>query len=112
MQDMTEDEQMAAALRASMEDVGKADVAVDDDDDDDDNEVQVVDSMDSKPAAVEAPTASVIDELLQVQVGDEPAKGARLQLRMPDGKRVVRKFAADDAVRMIYAFVAVRCFWS
>ena len=40
-------------------------------------------------------------------VGDEPASGARIQIRMPDAKRLVRKFAPEDTVKSIYAFVAV-----
>mmetsp|Transcript_4862 Transcript_4862/g.8938 ORF Transcript_4862/g.8938 Transcript_4862/m.8938 type:complete len:650 (+) Transcript_4862:80-2029(+) len=43
-------------------------------------------------------------------VGDEPAPGAgelaRVQIRMPDGKRLVRKFRGKDTIKVIYAFVA------
>ena len=50
--------------------------------------------------------ASLMDQLAGVELGDEPADGARIQLRMPDGKRKVRRFDKSGAVKYIYAFVA------
>jgi len=101
MRDMTEQEQIEAAMKASIEDITPTDMT-------DDDVVEVVEdnSEESKPAA--APTKTLLnDELVAMALGDEPADGARLQLRMPDGKRVVRKFAPTDSVKNIYAFVAV-----
>jgi len=100
VQEMTEDEQMAAAMRASMEDITKSTNT------DDDDEVEIVNG-DTKP---EPQTPSMAEELLAVVVSDEPSTGARLQLRMPDGKRVVRRFAPSDPLRVLYAFVVVRDF--
>jgi len=118
MHEMTEDEQLEAAMRASMEDASggggtaaaTAAAAVASafaGDDDGDDEVRVVDQKpaakeDSKPAA-----SNPNEDYLAVVVPDEPAKGARLQLRLPDGKRIVRRFAGTDSVEMLYAFVAV-----
>ena len=102
---MSEDEQLQAAMRASMQDTGQQD-------DSDDNEVEyIADSDEEEDAKQEAEekTNSTNAELVAMALGDEPAKGARIQLRMPDGKRVVRKFGSSDAVKTIYAFVAVRC---
>ena len=104
--ELSEDEQLQAAMRASMEDVSALA------NDEDDNEVEYLgtkDEMmeeqeDTKPPA----QPSFIDELLKIAVEDEPAKGARMQLRMPDGKRVVRRFNPTDPVKIIYAFLAVR----
>jgi len=128
MHEMSEEEQLQAAMRASLEDAGAGDGAneyeYEMDDDDDDDDVVVVDSTghkmedDSKPKAIEkkevpppsaAPQApvSMIDELLSFNIGDEPEKGARIQVRMPDGKRKVRKFDPSQSVRHVYAFVAV-----
>ena len=47
-------------------------------------------------------------EILTLEVGEEPTTGdvARVQIKMPDGKRLVRKFAGDSPVKLIYAFVA------
>lgn len=107
MHEMSEDEQLQAAMKASLKDDGESqDQEMADDGDND--EVEVVESEDKKPAAEEPSTEeSFIRGLQDVQVGDEPASGARLQLRMPDGKRKVRKFAPTDTVKTIYAFLAV-----
>jgi UBX domain-containing protein 7 len=123
MHEMSEEEQLQAAMRASLQESGE--MTVDDEDyaidDDDDDEVEVVavkgadgnlkpvaseakqPEVDSKPAA--AP--SVIEQLLSVDIGPDPEKGARIQFRFPDGKRMVRKFDPTLNVRLIYAFVAV-----
>ncbi|CAB9505822.1 UBX domain-containing protein 7 [Seminavis robusta] len=108
MQEMSEDEQMKAAVNASLEkESGSQDEEMEDRNDDDNDEA------DAKPAAVEdAPPEeekagpSLLEDLKSVEVGDEPAKGARLQLRLPDGKRKVRKFAPSDTIKIIYAFLA------
>lgn len=130
MHEMSEEDQIQAAMQASMNDLSGSGDKDDGDKDDDYSDVEIIDTKpaatatedDSKPAAAVAPTeengtttrsSSFIQELLDVQVGDEPttaAGAARLQLRMPDGKRVVRKFDANNEVKVIYAFVAVRSF--
>jgi hypothetical protein len=85
---------------------------------DEGNEVEVLDESmedtadssaeeeDTKPAGL----SSFEQEILNLQVGDEPAGGnmARIQIRMPDGKKLIRKFNGDDSIKVIYAFVAVR----
>jgi hypothetical protein len=109
MQDLSEDEQLQAAMRASMEDVTPTDG-------EDDDEVEYLGSKedmqmneDSKPPAAAAPPPpSVMEQLLSVSVPDEPAAGARMQIRLPDGKRVVRRFSPSDPVKILYAFLAVR----
>ena len=108
MNEMSESEQMEAALRASMEDItavvndnGNAEMLYDDDDDD---EVEV---LEGKPTPAEEKPQSLIDELLTFSVPAEPADGSRIQLRMPDGKRAVRVFTPSDPVRTIYAHLAV-----
>eukprot|EP00588_Corethron_pennatum_P022652 CAMPEP_0194331658 /NCGR_PEP_ID=MMETSP0171-20130528/56353_1 /TAXON_ID=218684 /ORGANISM="Corethron pennatum, Strain L29A3" /LENGTH=96 /DNA_ID=CAMNT_0039093201 /DNA_START=20 /DNA_END=310 /DNA_ORIENTATION=+ len=45
------------------------------------------------------------DEFADVEVGPEPAAGARVQIRKPDGKRVVRRFEKEGPVRALYAFI-------
>lgn len=58
---------------------------------------------------------SFVETLLAIPLPEEPASGgARIQIRMPDAKRLVRKFDPQDTVKSIYVFVAVRtndCFW-
>jgi hypothetical protein len=114
VQEMTEDEQLQAAMQASMQDAASApkNAAASADDDDDDDVVEVVEvaqmdvSEDSKPPSKKG--SSWIGDLLAVHVEAEPPTGSRLAFRMPDGKRVVRKFSPSDTVKMVYAFVAVR----
>ena len=125
MEEMSEEEQLQAAMRASLEENGGAAAAaaamMDDDDDDEyvmedggDDDVQILE--DSKPQAEEAkppaPAAapSMLTQLLSLNLGDEPAKGARIQFRMPDGKKNIRKFETSQIVRLVYAFVAVSYF--
>lgn len=132
MHEMSEDEQLQAAMRASLEDsgAGGGDATAEYDyemNSDEDNDVVIVDSAghkvedDSKPKAIEkkeeataaaappAPQApaSMLDELIPFDIGDEPEKGARIQFRMPDGKRKIRKFDPSQSVKHVYAFVAV-----
>lgn len=80
---------------------GDGDVEVLDDNADDNDANVAKEDDESKPSAFEK-------EILTMEVGDEPASGdvARVQIRMPDGKRLVRKFAGDGPVKLIYAFVA------
>jgi hypothetical protein len=127
MHEMSEEEQLQAAMRASLENIdgGGGDAAVEYEYDDD-NDVVIVDSSgqklednDSKPKAIEkkeksAPTAaptpqapaSMLDELIPFDIGDEPDKGVRIQFRTPDGKRKIRKFDPSQSVKHVYAFVA------
>jgi hypothetical protein len=122
MHEMSEEEQLQAAMRESLKESGGAAAAasMDDDDEDDveyvmedggDDDVQILE--DSKPQAEEAkppaPAAapSMLAQLLSLDLGDEPANGARIQFRMPDGKKNIRKFDTSKNVRLVYAFVAV-----
>jgi hypothetical protein len=108
MHEMSEDEQLQAAMRASMGEVPSADSTGGDDD------VEFLGTGDDggdddkPPAKVpEKKEPSLNDELVKMSIGDEPAKGARIQFKTPDGKRVVRRFDPSDVVKTIYAFVAV-----
>jgi hypothetical protein len=117
--EMSEEEQLKAAMRASMEDATPAAADTKNDDDNDNNSVEYIADSDDEDdeendvkqgasAVPEEKPKSVHDELVAMAIGDEPAIGARIQFRMPDGKRVVRKFAETDTVQTVYAFVAVR----
>jgi hypothetical protein len=120
MQEMSEDEQLQAAMQASLQQSGEDDGGDDDDDEvvmeDDDVDGSGATNGDAdadnmKPEAVkpqvEDKKPSFMEELGAMPLGDEPDNGARIQLRMPDGKRVVRKFVVSETVKTIYAFVAV-----
>lgn len=122
MHEMSEDEQVQAAMRASLKvGSGAGDDEVDEENDEDYvmeeeeeeyDDVEYVGSTtdaDSKPKAQEEEKPkepSLLDQLLDMNLGDEPANGARIQIRMPDGKRTVRKFDPSQPVKTIYAFIA------
>lgn len=98
--EMSEDEQMQAALRASMEDVtdhvGGEEV------------VQASEEVaDAKFAASPSSGPTMLDSFLSLDLPEEPSSGPRLQFRTPDGKRCVRRFSGDDTVKSIYAYAAV-----
>jgi hypothetical protein len=107
MNEMSEDEQLEAAMRASIQDAmgDDAEAAVSGGGDN----VDDLDVEDSKPAAKEdAKLPSMHDELVAMIVADEPASGARIQYRLPDGKKLVRKFEESDSIKNVYASFAVR----
>ena len=93
---MTESEELQAAMRASLND-----------DVDDDDEVEYLGTSHEEP---KPEGLSFVQELLAMDVGEEPSSGARIQIRMPDARRLVRKFSPDATVKFIYAFCAVRFF--
>lgn len=55
----------------------------------------------------------VLNETQVITVPEEPAAGtpgtARIQFRLPDGKRVVRRFNESDLVACVYAYVEQEC---
>lgn len=121
MHEMTEDEQLQAAMQASLKQATGEDDNDDgdgyevemDDDDIEDDEVEYVgsnaDAEDKKQPAEETAAKkepTLLEQLLAMEI-DEPEKGARIQFRMPDGKRKIRKFDANNTVKAVYAFVAV-----
>ena len=63
-------------------------------------------SMDPSASAAATTATPVVEP---VELTEEPPAGTagstKIQFRMPDGKRVVRRFMETDPVGMIYAFV-------
>lgn len=104
--ELTEEEQLQAAIQASMKNTNE--------DDSDDDNVEVIKAVvgaksDEADVNEDNNKGSVFEqEILTIEIGDEPTSGdmARVQIKMPDGKRVARKFAADAPVKLIFAFVA------
>jgi hypothetical protein len=137
--EMSEDEALQVAMRASLADNSNAKVSesIDIDDDDDDDEYEMDDDDDdevvivgpngdeeeetnpratlttttmSEGVSIQPPpvaTLSFFDRLVSMELGDEPVSGSRIQFRMPDGKRQIRKFDPTTKVEIVYAFVAV-----
>jgi hypothetical protein len=129
--ELSEQEQLEAAIRASMED---ASPSSGDQHDDDDDEVQILEddtkvdadkstdnggndnnnnsnedgNNDNEEEEEDSKLSPFEKEILSMTITDEPTSGtiARVQLRMPDGKRLVRKFDGDASIKTIYAFVA------
>mmetsp|Transcript_8012 Transcript_8012/g.15082 ORF Transcript_8012/g.15082 Transcript_8012/m.15082 type:complete len:504 (+) Transcript_8012:129-1640(+) len=115
--EMTEEQQLQAAIRASMNhnaqdnDDSSIEYVMEDNEDDEfveDNTQQVdssIQGVSSPPKEEKRPT--FIDEIIALQVGEEPSENsARVMIRMPDGKRLVRRFKLDHTVKVIYAYVA------
>ena len=107
---MSEEEQLQAAIRASMMPDNDDDMNNDDYKDEEDILDKSMENIEddnhqdeSKPSLLNR----FETEILSMEIGDEPTSGdvARIQIRMPDGKRLVRKFRGDDSVKCIYAFV-------
>jgi UBX domain-containing protein 7 len=135
---MTEEEQLQAALQASMGDTMVQEQNQQDAYDSDDSDVYILEndddsvvdhphdtnvSMDSSlklpskttdttsapPSSSPQKTLSFWDDILSIKVEEEPSATnnvARIMIRMPDGKRLVRKFDNHGTVKDIYAFVA------
>jgi hypothetical protein len=135
MHEMTEEQQLQAAIRASMNESNRQ-ITIDDDDyvyiDSDQDEADVVESVqkyktDDVAVDVDGNTKTdseqntnetnkpitFEDEILSMDVGEEPTSGtddiAGIMFRMPNGKRLVRNFSVHDTVKKIYAFVAQSC---
>jgi hypothetical protein len=119
---MSEEEQMQAAVAASLKQEREVKDKDDDeyvmDEDDSDDEIECLGTSEEKMASCrdeevateeQQQSPTWIDILLATEVGNEPTDGARLQLRMPDATRIVRKFVESESVQKIYAFVAVSC---
>jgi len=107
IQELSEEEQLQAAIRASMvEDLTNEDSNDVDQAESDHSDIISADRKEEiTPPAIAKPK-SFHDQILEIPVGTEPESGARVQIRMPDGGRIVRKFNDFDEVKVIYAFVA------
>lgn len=95
---LTEDEQLQAAIAASMNEDASDDTVIEESDDKIMADAQISGDKENKKS-------SMVDELENIVIGDEPSKGPRVQFRMPDGKRIVRRFNGDDHVKVLYAFI-------
>mmetsp|Transcript_12156 Transcript_12156/g.17589 ORF Transcript_12156/g.17589 Transcript_12156/m.17589 type:complete len:597 (+) Transcript_12156:178-1968(+) len=107
IQDLSEEQQLQAAIRASM---SNNDMDLDDNgDDDDDDELSVDDSSSSETTPDEPKTQTMADQFSSVILGEEPSANTtnvvRIQFRMPNGSRTVRRFLKSDSIRLLYKFV-------
>ena len=80
--DLTEDQQLELALKASVESVGGKEIIIIDDD--------PIDFSCIKPSTRPEPTTGDL---------------TRIQFKFPDGNKIVRKFLKNDSVLDLFAFV-------
>jgi len=117
--EMTEEEQLEAALQASRNEMEEDDLPVQTTDTGDNDQSQVAvpaDNMEnikdnSTDSNLKSAESSWEQEIAGMDVGDEPTVNdgvARIMFRMPDGKKLVRKFYLTDPVKKVYGYVAVR----
>lgn len=128
VEDLSEQEQLEKAIRESQGLDIDMDNYSDEDDhsttnvhDDDDDDVDVVPPPSAKlksdstsrittsvPIKFPPKKEKTFEEvILEMDIGEEPKEnGARVQIRMPDGGKIVRKFKKEDTVKVIYAFVS------
>lgn len=133
--ELSEEQQLQAAIRASMlgadenndnkenddMDEEEDEYVMEDEDDENNNSTRnafatLADnddkSNDSEKNSVESMAQpkkknTMADEFAGVKVGDEPPAGrdvARIQIRLPDGSKLVRRFNKKDLLEVVYAF--------
>lgn len=56
--------------------------------------------------AMEASLEQAPQETVSYPLTDEPAVGVKIQFRMPDGTRAVRRFLESDVVGSLYSYVS------
>lgn len=93
--DMSEEEQLNAAIEASLSNTSSPDIES---------------KMEEDEKMVESKMESVFDSIIPIK-RDEPPNGndtTRIQIRMGDGSRVVRRFNKSDPVRYLFEFVKLQ----
>ncbi|KAJ3155329.1 hypothetical protein HDU86_004420 [Geranomyces michiganensis] len=101
--EMTEDEQLALALAASVQESSSSPqpIVIDADDD-----IVEVDQMDEDTPEPEIQPAKASDAIVG-RLNEEPTgpDATRIQFRMPDGTRKVRRFNKSDTVRVLFEYI-------
>lgn len=120
--DASEDDQLAAAIAASLQNGSDSDGQIangDDDDSDMEEETKEDDAPAFEPLGPEPASAFGYEQCRHHKaiivsharhlcccclIGDAPGV-TRVQIRAPDGSRLVRRFLKTDAMSMLWAFV-------
>lgn len=94
--DMSEEEQINAAIAASLQAKGE-----------DTQEEEENDQQENQEDIKETQEKSALDSIQPIKRDEptDPANTTRIQLRTPDGKRIVRRFLKTDPVRHLFEFV-------
>lgn len=95
---MSEEEQINAAIAASLQAKGEDAQEEEEEDKEQENHDEDIKEPQEK---------SPLDSIQPVKRDEptDPANTTRIQLRTPDGKRIVRKFLKTDPVRYLFEFV-------
>lgn len=111
--ELSEEQQLQAAIQASMADNTDDESAgemerTESEEGEDECDAMEPDVKWSGSSTTPSPpkTKTFDEEIREMGVPEEPGKGARVQIRFPDGSRVVRRFGEEELVKVIYAFVA------
>lgn len=93
---MSEEEQINAAIAASLQAKGE-----------DTQEEEENDQQENQEDIKETQEKSALDSIQPIKRDEptDPANTTRIQLRTPDGKRIVRRFLKTDPVRHLFEFV-------
>ncbi|KAK9703008.1 UBX domain protein Ubx2 [Basidiobolus ranarum] len=98
IEDLSEEEQLNIALAASMNAASTSSAP---------KSPEQIEIIDSEPESDDNVSTSVIDSIKPVE-RSEPANGSdttRIQFRLPDGSRIIRRFMKTDPVRHLFEFI-------
>lgn len=100
---MSEEEQIKAAIAASLEAQGKSATDKDEAEQTSDMEEEHPES----PSEEEMEAENILDSIKPVKREEptDPSNSTRIQLRMADGRRIIRRFLRTDPVRYLFEFV-------
>ncbi|KAI7857442.1 hypothetical protein BDC45DRAFT_501187 [Circinella umbellata] len=109
--DMSEEEQINAAIAASME--AEADTTEASTEPEpsllsqQETKAEEIQEKNEQEDETEAVTTSILDSIQPIKRDEttDMANSTRIQLRMPDGKRIIRRFLKTDPVRHLFEFV-------
>ncbi|CAO3589892.1 unnamed protein product [Absidia cylindrospora] len=111
LSEMSEEEQLNAAIAASLNSSQEASISLDGDNKNEsptaNNDMELDDDNDDDDDDEPTVSSSVLDSILPVkrQETTDMANSTRIQFRMADGSRVIRRFLKSDPVRYLFEFI-------
>ncbi|KAF9971329.1 hypothetical protein BGZ73_005752 [Actinomortierella ambigua] len=115
--DMTEEEQLQAALAASLgsessptEDTRKGEPARSDDDVENSSSISQSNEPEEETGATESTPEAVFDSIQPVLHDEpkDPATSTRIAFRLRDGGRIMHRFAKDAKVRVLFEYIKAK----
>lgn len=106
IEEMTEEEQLQEALKASMVQVNNDDTIMTEDEDEE-VATNIPNTYNEEKKKSDDGVTFDTSVFRRMPLEEEPTSSdaVRIQFRMPDGQRVVRRFHKSDSIQMVYAFV-------